>query len=263
MRRNLPKFLALSLAAGLVCGCETPPEAQQIVLDAYAAYNTGQYDQAREEASRFMRKYPSRPEAGEALLIRGLSLFRQEQYLQSKIDMAAVLDRARRAELRSKAHFILAEIALRTGQEQQAIEHYRSCLEEVETGRPPAGQAHYRLGTLLLQKGRFEQADMQFSRLMYLFPDSDLTKRAQRLFNARAWTIHAGLFDAAGPAKQLVTQLAQAGLPARKQEQLAQDRLVHAVLVGRYRDMAAARQALPGVQEIAPAAYLTVDRRAP
>lgn len=251
---------AICLAAW---GCDTPPDAQQLVLDAYAAYNTGQDEQAKTQATRFLQEYPSRPEAAEAHLIRGLSHFRQKEFLQAKLDLTTALEQSRQPSLLSKARFVLGEIALRSGNQEEAIEHYRSCLEQVETGQPPSAQAHYRLGTLLLQKGQFRQADVQFSRLMYLFPDSDLTKRARRLFNAEAWSVQAGLFDSSASADSRVSQLTRSGLHARKQEQLAEGELVYAVLVGRFPTAEEAQAILPEVRKIAPDAYLTVDRRSP
>ncbi len=260
--RFLPALILPAVCLGAL-GCNTPPDAQQLVLDAYAAYNTGQDEQAKAKATRFLKEYPSRPEAAEAHLIRGLSYFRQKEFLQARLDLSTALEQSRQRQLLSKAHFVLGEIALRNGQRDQAIKHYRSCLEEVETGQPPSAQAHYRLGTLLLQKGQFRQADIQFSRLMYLFPDSDLTKRARRLFNAEAWAVQAGLFDSSASADARVSKLTRSGLHARKQEQLAEGELVYAVLVGRFPTADEAQAVLPEVRKIAPDAYLTVDRRRP
>jgi tetratricopeptide (TPR) repeat protein len=262
-RRLRAIYLLPALALAVASGCNTPPDARQMVLDAYAAYNTGQYEQAQETSTRFIRLYPGRPEVAEAHLIRGLSHFRQEQYLPAKLDLGTVVHTSDQPELLCKAHFILGEIAVRREAIDEAIEHYRQCLARVEQRQPPSAEAHYRLGSLLLRQGRFDEADRQFGHLMYLFPDSELAQRARRLVNAEAWTIHAALYTSSEPADALVKRLQDNGLPARAQAQLAGDNLAYAVLVGRYPNMPEARDVLPRVQAVAEEAFLTVDKQSP
>jgi tetratricopeptide (TPR) repeat protein len=260
MTERLAVFGATMLAI-LAGGCgDMPSGARSLLTDAYAAYNTGDHEQAIESSTAFLDRYRRLPQAPEAYLIRGLGRFEAGQFDRAELDLQSVLDRTAQRPLRAKALMTLGEIAYKRDQLEIAEMRFETCLNEIPRGQPPADQVHWRLGRIQLAQGRFEQADVHFDHILELFPESQVAPGARQLLGAKAWTVHVGLFETIESADARVQRLTEAHLPARRQAYVENDKLYYAVLVGRHATQDGAKATLQRVRKIEPEAYTTIDK---
>ncbi|MFP4355340.1 MAG: tetratricopeptide repeat protein [Phycisphaerae bacterium] len=248
-------------AAWLAVGCGgMEPRGKDLLLDAYAAYNTSDHAEAEQKATRFLAEHRRSPQAPEAYLIRGLSRFEQKQYELAELDLQSVLDRTAQRPLRAQAMFALGEIAYRQKELEIARMRFDSCLREIPRGQSPAEQVHWRLGRIHMAMGNFEQADIHYDHILQLFGESPQAQGARQVLGAKAWTVHVGLYESIEAARNQVEKLQGMSLPAFHQAYLHEDALRYAVLVGRFNTLAEAEKMLDKVKPSVPDAYTTIDK---
>jgi len=242
------------------CGGELNPHVKKMLMDCYASYNRGDDTEAIGLCDEFLRDHRQSERGAEALLIRGLSRYRQGESESAESDMRNVLVETNHPALQANATFILAEIALTGGDDERAEGLYSDCLKIAARDSDAAKQSHYRLGVLLQRRGNFLPADIQFEHLRLRFAGSELSDRAGRLVGAKAWTVQVGLFETPIGADARIATLAGSGIIARRQAILYKKKLTYAVWAGRENRFALAEVMLAKIKPLFPEAIITVDR---
>ena len=242
-------------------GCTgMPPHARDLLMDAYAAWNSNEPERAKDKSTQFIAQYGSAPHATEAYMIRAMANFALNDTEAAEYDAEKVLDRTTQTPLRARALMLLGEIAYRQERWDIAAGRYDSALKEIPRGQSPAEQAHWRLGQILMRKGDFRAADIHFAHLVELFPDSREAAEARQYLGAKAWSVHAGVYETPEAADAAAKRLQGQKLPAFAQPYLQEGKLVYAVLVGRFADLSTAKLMLEQVKPVEPEAFLTVDK---
>ncbi|MEI7835130.1 MAG: SPOR domain-containing protein, partial [Planctomycetota bacterium] len=78
--------------------------------------------------------------------------------------------------------------------------------------QPPADRIYYRTGAALQRMGKWEEAAVEFHRVMELFKSSPLAAQAARRVNATGWTIQVGAYKIKSVADQAAAKLRQSGI---------------------------------------------------
>ena len=253
------------LAAALVCaGCgpRVSPEGERLLRAAETAYSRNDDDATVQRANEFLRLHPSIPESAEALYLRGLARLRQGQPAAGRQDLRAALNLAERDDLIALIHSKLGDLSYQNGDLLTAQRHYSAVLQKAPAGAPPSDQAMYRLGVIHQRRGEWREADLHFDKLMYLFEDTELGRRAQRRAHARRWSIQVSALTRPGPAAKMLQQFRRQGFEVRVDRELAAqgDEMMHLVRVGSYATYGAAQADLSRIRQIRPDAFITPAR---
>ncbi|MGC9453665.1 MAG: tetratricopeptide repeat protein [Phycisphaerae bacterium] len=251
-----------TLAWVVLAGCapEMPPQARELLDSGIDAYEAGDHDTARTRMDEFISQYPRVRGVEEAYYLRGMALYRQEQFDSARRDLRTAAEEADDKLVRARALVALGNIAYENHEMAAAENLYRDALEELEGNQPPRDQALYRLGCVLQRQGRWQEADTQFNRLIYVFEDSRFAELAERRVHARAWTVQAGAFDERSHADSLAEKLRTDGLDAKVLPLLAEEGPRFVVCVGRHSSYEAADGAAGEVRRHEPQAFVTVIR---
>lgn len=239
--------IAAAMAAG--CGGEISPQARQALQNGYDAYRGGDDAAAVRILDEFILWNNDTARTAEAYYLRGLARYRLKQTDTAGKDFQAAAEKATEPSVRAHAMAALGDLAYDRDDALQAERLYRQALADTPRGTSPADQAHYRLGCLLQQQGRWAEADLQFSRVMYLFKESPLARLSADRLHAVAWTIQAGLYADKSQAVAKAQQFRAEPLAAQARAVLGGDgQTAYAVQVGRYSTIEQARSQLAAVR---------------
>jgi len=256
--------LAAALLAALAglhgCGGPLTPQASQMLQDVHSRYEAGDYKAAIVAADTFLRDNAGSSRAAEAYYLRGLARKNTGNPAGAKADLAAALKKARTKELLLKACLAAGNLAYDVGDMALAENMYRKALPQIKPGKKPADHAYFRLGCVLQRQGRWEEADVQFDRAMYLFGDSRLGKLAGRRARCVAWTIQAGVFAGKARADTAAENLRRDDLPAEVSAELRDGQPVFVVQTGRFATYEQALAALPEVTRYHADAFVAPTR---
>lgn len=250
------------LAAMSSAGCDAglTPQAQQLLNSGKASYAAGKDVAAIRSMNEFLAANGRSSRADEAYYYRGLAKYRQKDIIGAQADFHQVLQKNSR-QFKVPSQKALGDIAYERQDMGLAESMYRDALAGMDETKPPADEVRYRLGQTLQRLGRWQDADLHFSRVMYLFGDSESARRAGRLFHSTAWTVQM----AAMKDKRAADALAQQYRTANQLETVVRPvpsdaGPLLAVQAGRFPtyDMAAA--AMAKVRAVNPNAYVTVTK---
>lgn len=258
MRRIYFSILVLCIAAG--CGGELDPEGRRLLQTGKTAYAQGAYGVADRDLTAFLDAYSRSNEAAEALYYRGLARRKTGDLDGAAGDLRKAAEEADTREMRGKALVALGDVEFEANRTAGAERAYREALEGIETGRPPADRAHFQLGRVLQRQGRWEDADLQFDRVMYLFENTSLAERAASRVRGRAWTIQIGAFRERARAEALADRAEKRGMPAVVSAATRGGAPIFPVHVGRHATYEQAERALPAVRGIQSDAFITTTR---
>lgn len=258
----LSRYIPVVLFAGLaLAGCNQPtPEARGWLQSAGADASAGNNAAAIEKATKFINAYGGSEESAEAFYIRGLAHYKSGQTPAAKADFDAGLKLARRKDLIALIRMELGNLAYDAGDIALAESNYRTVTVLLPPKQPPADQAAYRLARVLQRRGQWADADLYFDRVMYLFPESELARHAATQVRATHWSVQAGAYTDAAQAEGLAGQLRQAGLSARVDKDMRDDKLLYLVRVGNYQTVEAGQADLDKARRLRADAYLTAAR---
>ena len=125
----------------------------------------------------------------EAYYFRGLARYRTKDLPGATADFHQVVTKTSSPQLKAMAYKGIADMAYDREDMALAESMYRNALSGLKDSERPADEVHYRLGRALQRLGRWEEADLQFSKVIGLFKGSELALRAGRLYNATVWTV--------------------------------------------------------------------------
>jgi tetratricopeptide (TPR) repeat protein len=259
--RSYNRMLCVAALLGCV-GCQgtLSPQARQWLQNGYRASAAGEHRTVIESMDAFLADYARSRRADEAYYLRGLAKYHLGDRDGAKADLSAALDRTNKREVRGKAALALGDLAWDADDMAASAEMYRTAVDNMDAGVPPADHAAYRLGCALQRLSRWQEADLQFSRVMELFPGTVLGSRATRRVHGRAWTVQMAAFGDRGHAEELVRGLAEQGVQAAAAAMLEDDRPVFVVQTGRFPTWEQATAALPSLKRVQPDAFVTATR---
>jgi len=252
--------VVLTLLECLGCQEQLSPQAKLTLQNAYAASAAGDNRAVINHTDVFLHQNDRSPRADEAYYLRGLAKYGLGDLAGAQVDLSEALGRTQIQELRAKTAVALGDLAWDSDDMQTAERMYGLALANLAKDQKPADHAHYRLGCVLQRLGRWEDADVQFNRVIYFFNGSELAIRAGRRLNARDWTIQVGAFEGKSRAEAVVADLKGKNLPATIQSIVTQGRLTFVVQVGNYPTYEQAAAALGGVRHYKPDAYVIPTR---
>jgi len=247
----------------LLCvGCQEAlsPQARQLLQNGYAASTAGNNQTVIDSMDAFLRDNAKSARADEAYYLRGLAKYHSGDLAGAKADLQAALDRTGKKEVAGKAALALGDLAWDADDMPAASDKYATAIVNINSSAPPADHAAYRLGCALQRLGRWQEADVQFSRVAELFAGGELASRAGRRMHCRAWTIQAGAFDNKSRAEAAARELVSRNLPASVQPTMGEGKLLFVVQVGRYSNHEQAAAALPSISQYQPDAFVAATR---
>ena len=245
----------LGLSGGCVRDVSRRGRAQ--IEACYTAYADGDDRAAIDRAGRFLREHSPSVRDDEVRYLRGLALSRRGDSDDARADLTRAARSPRRA-IRAHALLALGDLALMTGDLPAAAALYERSLGEGTSRRTPAQHAYVRLGRISQRQGLWEEADLQFARVMRMFPAAREARWAAARIGGRAWTVQAGAFADRDNARAAAAPLRKAKLPATTAAVMRDGRVVHVVRVGRYARHADAEGAFAAVRALGKDAYIGV-----
>ncbi len=252
MRNLACTFIAaMGLLASAGCNNELSPHSQQQLAAARAAYQAGDDKTVLSLMDQFLQDNyrPARGEQG--YYLRGLSRYRQQDIKGARADLEQVAGGSKDAQLRGQAFKALGDICYDQDDFPTAAEMYRQALDNLAESASPADAARFRLGVCLQRLGQWSQADLQFSRLMFLFPKGEAASAAGQRIHATAWTVHVQSFSQKSGADVLAMELRIKSISGVVVEPIsAEGGMMFAVRVGRFAGYEQATEQLDAIRAI-------------
>ena len=257
-----PALWAASCVVTLLAGCtgEPPEHGLRMLAEGRRLLQAGQPQAAVQQLDQFLRDFARTTRGGEGYYLRGEAYFRQKDYDRARADFLQALNRSSDRLVRGNADAALGDLAQRRAEMPAAEDYYTDALALLPPSEPPSDAVAVRLGEVLQQAGKWEQADTQFHRVIHTFPGSDAAGQAGRLVNARAWTVCAGRFTDPQAAAAQARQLQQSRHEARVEVMFGDKGPVHAVCVGRFNTRPEGRAKLAEIQPLLAKAELAVTK---
>jgi len=251
----------LLLMVSLVgCQGQLSPQAEQLLKSGYAASSRADHRAVIAKMDAFIAQNGRSRRADEAYYLRGLAKYALGDRAGARADLSEALQRTDHDELRGKAYLALADLDWDEQDMAGAENNYRKALAYLPPRQPPADHAYYRLGCVLQRQGRWEQADVQFSRVLFLFGDSPFAQRSRRRIHSTAWTIQVAAYRQKARAVATAESLRAKGLSANVKSALSQGDVLFLVQVGRYPTYEQAKAALPAIKADWKDAFVTGTR---
>ncbi len=248
---------ALTALLGAGCQSQLTPQAKQLLESGTEAYVRGDRKTAVRQMDAFLQQAGRSHRAAEAFYIRGLAKYDLKDYAGAKSDLSEAVDRASSRPLRAKAALSLGDLAYETGDVKLAESMYRTAIDNLEDPKlSPADHAHYRLGCALQRQGRWRQADVHFSRVIYHFRGTELARRSRKRLHAKAWTIQAGAYADYDNASAAANRLRTARPETRIASAVPSGRLRYVIEIGRYSTFEQAQAVLPEVKRYQKDAFV-------
>jgi tetratricopeptide (TPR) repeat protein len=243
------------------CARETISPQQQRELDtALSAYQAGNDRETLRLADDLLRQTPGGEAAMQAYYLRGMAEYRLKEDDLARQDLERVYRGTRNHDLRLKAIDALGELAYRRGELAAAVTLLQEVVAQTFAGDKPADHAHYRLGCIFQQQGRWQDADVHLERVACDFKDSDLARKARQRTRARKWTIQIGSYTSRANADQEAQRLRSNGFETYIEPVMRNDKVVFILQVGRWGRFELAETELPSVRKVKPDAFLQVTR---
>lgn len=246
----------IGLSVVLAGGCASLPESERAVLiQANRQYAQGDFAAAAASLDRLIRDYGQTQEIAEAHYLRGLCRFNQQQREAAAQDFERGIEKSNRADLTARCQASLASIAYQRGHWTRAAGLYAGSVKDLPDA-PPTDTILYAAGMAMQRAGEWQQARLQFARILNRFRDRPIASDARRM---AAWrhaffSIQLGAFRDADKAGTAVYQYRQKGLDAWQENLPRGKDALWIVMAGRYGDYAQALSALERVRRIEPKA---------
>ncbi|MFB3894415.1 MAG: SPOR domain-containing protein [Phycisphaerae bacterium] len=259
MRQRAWCLAVWPLLAACAAGCpqQMSPDQQRLLSDAQSSYDSGDDAATVRAMDQFLAANPRGNGADQAYCLRGMARFRMRNIDGARVDLQQALDRTDSPQVKGRAIKVLGDLAFEEGNLPTAESMYRQALGFMDENVKPADEVRYRLGQILQRTGRWADADVQFGRLMFKFPNTDLARRAERMIHCTAWTVQVAAMKSRDSAAAKVDGLKKMNLPAAIQNILTDSGPLFAVQVGRYSTYEQALAALPTVKAVSEDAFIT------
>jgi len=205
------------LAAGVLAGgCAGGHlrEDREAFEAAYQAFQAGQYAQAVDGFTRYLRSCPTTPTRGEVYYYRGQALVHLNRQREARADFERAIGAEAPEPIRSFARAAIGNLYYEEGNDAKALEAYaplfRSPRAEV-----PMDQVLLRTGVSLQRLGKWATADKYLQRLVETHPDTQAAAEARRRLHATGFSVQTGAFASADAAQQEAARVRAAGFTPR------------------------------------------------
>ena len=256
--------VAAAVLAGLAlltgCNGELTPQARQLLLSGYDAYEAGNDADVVRRMDEFLAAYDECRRVDEALYLRGMARYRLKNLPDAKSDLSEAVARTEQDELRAKALAALGDLAYESGDMTSAENSYRQATEFVKDGEKPSGHVRYRLGCVLQRRGRWYDADLEFNKVFRHCDGMPLGDAAARRTHCTVWTVQMGAFANKRLGEAQARRLRETGASSSVRAVSKGNRLLFLVQTGRYSTYRQAVAALPTVAGDVRDAFVTVTR---
>ena len=201
------------------------------------------YVVAADKLSTFLEDFPRSDEVGEALYMIGLCRVNAGQQDQAQRDFQAALAAADVPVLEHYVRLSLANLAFERQDYPTASEFYGPYIDNLPQ-RSPFHLAFYRYGLTLQATGRWKQADVQFSRVLRLFPEAEILPYVRKHFGWTHYAIELGRFDSFELAQRQRQEFPDLADQLNWRTQREADGWQYVNLCGEFSDLERAKDAL-------------------
>lgn len=254
-------LLVVAALAVVAAGCgKLSLQSTQQLDEGYKSYHAGDNAGTIRRMDAFLQENSRANRADEAYYLRGLARYNLKNYEAAKADLEQTVSNTRQPELRGRAALALGDLSFDTGDMTLAENMYRLAIGNLPTGQDLLAQGHYRLGCVLQRLAKWRQADQQFHKVIYNYPDTQPARRAARLINCTVWTIQAGAFNRMQPAQLAAGRLKQSALPAQAVAVLLDGSASYLVQVGRFNSYDEAAAMLTKVRKVQSDAFVVAGK---
>jgi len=250
--------VGLLILAGLAGGCASlPPAERQVLIDASRQYMQGDISTATANLDRLIREYDHAAEIAEAYYLRGLCRFISQQPQAAGEDFERGISKSNRSDLTARCRASLAAIAFQFENWNRAANLYQQAVAELPDV-PPTDAVLYTAGLSMQRAGQWQQANLQFARILHRFRNSPVAEDARRMAAWRYpyYAIQLGAYRDADNAGKAVQSLRQQGFDPVQEYLPRGAESLWVVTVGRYPTFNDARHALAGVRQRQPQATI-------
>lgn len=243
------------------CSGETITPDTRRRLDATRAdYRAKKHRDVVRETSEILRNETHGEGAMQAYYLRGMALYRLKEFAPACEDLQRVYDRTRNGDLRIKATDTLGELAYLRGDLSESDRLLGEVLDQTREGERPGDHARFRRGCIRQRRGEWIEADVEFEKVLYQFPNTPIADKARRRARGRSWTIQVGSYDHKSNANAAAPRYRQAGLRTYIVPVMRDGKLIFQLQVGRWGRYETAESTLPAVRRITSDAFLHVAR---
>lgn len=262
---NLCRFVlfACLFISLLFFGCSggtISSQAKEHLDSGLRAYRAGDNRQAIVQANTVLSGGSQGSLAMQAYYLRGMAWYRLKDFDKARSDLEHVDRSSTNVQLRIRSLDSLGEIAYRRDDMLRAESYFGQVGKLTERGQKPADHAHYRLGCVLQRLGRWQEADVHFQRVIFLFKPSALTKLARVRVNGRKWTIQVGSYDKRYNATVAAKLFRQANMKTYIEPAIRDGKMAFLLQVGRWEKYGQAAGQLQAVRRMKADAFLQVTR---
>ncbi len=252
------------LLAGLIpmlvtlAGCGGLTDQQRMRLQAgEQAFESKQYDAARQQLTQFLAEAQDRPEVGRALYVRGMASALSGHRAEAYADLQRATRVASDPALRWQPCLMLGVLYFEDENWTAAAQSLTEAAARAPN-TPPKDAVWYRLGLCYERLGRWDEALTPYRRVVQDFARGPYAGNAERRLRLRAssFAVQCGVFSRADNANQLAARLASQGLKVYVQQEQRGEGVFYVVLEGRYPSYAQATAALARVRGHVPEAVL-------
>ncbi len=245
--RILCLLLLFSLLACASCRTRITEQGKRQLRSAADLVKQASYDAAADELGKFLEAYPRSDEVGEAHYMIGLCRVHISQPHQAERAFNSALAVADVPILKHYVRLSLANLAFERQDYPTAGEFYGSYFDDLPR-REPFHLAYYRYGLVLQAIGQWKQADVQFARILRLFPEADILPSVRKHFGSSHYAIELGRFPSPELASRQRREFADLSPQLHAQAQRGPDGWQYVNLYGEFPDLERAKEALAGIK---------------
>ena len=198
------------LACLLLAACAGPDAAS--LQDGFKKYVAQQPLESEAIADRYLAANPNAPDIDQAYYLRGISRMTRGNRAAAASDLRLALTKTTRADLRSKAHRALGDMAYDQQQWPDALKSYQAALDNLTLDPASVTYLNYRMGATLQCQGDWTRATDWFAKVVAARNDPTLTDPALRRMHATSFSIQFGAFQDVAGAQALAGKLRTANI---------------------------------------------------
>lgn len=256
---NLLLILLLQLSG---CNSLVSDQNKRQLRDAAKLLEQESYPDASAKLEKLLQQGPPTTAASEAHYMLGLCNVPMQQPDQARRSFQNALQNTDLPILKHYIRLSLANLAFEQQDYSKAAQLYGPYLDSLPR-RPPFHWAYYRYGLVLQATGNFKQADVQFARIIHLFPDTDVFDSARNHFGKTHYTIELGHFPSLELAEQQQKEFPDLAEKIISVTRPTTGNWFYVNLYGKFETFPEAKQALASIKNIAGQARIVPMKSSP
>ena len=235
-------LMLLIAAAASGCGGALSDADRQVFLDAHQNYQRGSFSAADAKFTQVIRKNPTSDALSELYYFRGLTRLQLARRNEARDDFRRGATAYGRELTQVYCAVSLANLDYEDGKDASAVSLYSQALDHPVKDLP-IDAILYRLAVSLQRMGRWDEADRRLAKLLSDHGNSTFAPLGRRRFQATHFSLQAGAFSSRGNAEVLAGKIRPMGYPVSLAVTESKGKMLHTVIVGRFRTYAEASTA--------------------